>query len=273
MAIITLARQVAALGDEVGETLAQKMNYKFIKRTDIEKRIVELGFPESKMPKYDERKPGFFASITKNRDDYFNLSQYAVLEAANNDNVVIIGRGAFAILKSVPNVVAVRLVADEKTRVKRLMTEFDWSEKQARQRITESDENRNGFHKNFYNVDVGDPANFDMVLNTAIMNVETCAQVICDYTKKKICPIDETNGKQKVACLLKAQEVVKKLIFEYKIHIEFLHVTVEDNLAVLYGVCNSNGIVQQALQVIRQELPGYEVKSAVSIVQEFKAFQ
>ncbi len=46
MAIITLARQVAALGDEVGETLAQKMNYKFIKRTDIEKRIVELGFPE-----------------------------------------------------------------------------------------------------------------------------------------------------------------------------------------------------------------------------------
>ena len=33
MAIITLARQVAALGDEVGETLAQKMNYKFIKRT------------------------------------------------------------------------------------------------------------------------------------------------------------------------------------------------------------------------------------------------
>ena len=273
MAVITISRQVAALGDEVAGELAKRLGYKFITRKEIEKRIVELGFPESKMPKFDERKPGFFASITKNRDDYFILTQYAVLEAAKSDNAVIIGRGAFAILKNIPNVISVRLVADENTRVKRLMDEFSWNEKQARQRITESDENRNGFHKNFYNVDVGDPSNFDMVLNTGIMSIPACAQVISDYTKIKITPDDEKAGQIKVAQLLKAQEVVKKLIFEYKIRIEFLHVTIEDNAAVLYGVTNSNVIVEQALKIIRQELPEYEVKSAVSIVQEYKTFQ
>ena len=133
MAIITLARQVAALGDEVGEALAQKMNYKFIKRTDIEKRIVELGFPESKMPKFDERKPGFFASLTKDRDEYLNYAQYAILEAAEKKNVVIIGRGAFAVLQGVPNNIAIRLIADEETRINRLRKEFNWDEKQALQ--------------------------------------------------------------------------------------------------------------------------------------------
>ena len=62
MAVITLSRQVAAWGDEVAQSLAKQTGYKFVTRKDIEKRIVDLGFPKSKMPKYDERKPGFFAS-------------------------------------------------------------------------------------------------------------------------------------------------------------------------------------------------------------------
>ena len=96
MAVITISRQVAALGDEVAGELAKRLGYKFITRKEIEKRIVELGFPENKMPKFDERKPGFFASLTKDRDEYLNYTQYAILEAAEKKNVVIIGRGAFA---------------------------------------------------------------------------------------------------------------------------------------------------------------------------------
>ena len=57
MAIITVSRQVAAHGDEVAAELAKILNYKFVTRKDIEKRIVELGFPEEKMLKYDELPP------------------------------------------------------------------------------------------------------------------------------------------------------------------------------------------------------------------------
>ena len=81
MAVITISRQVAALGDEVAGELAKRLGYKFITRKEIEKRIVELGFPENKMPKFDERKPGFFASLTKDRDEYLNYAQYATLSA------------------------------------------------------------------------------------------------------------------------------------------------------------------------------------------------
>ena len=48
MAIIAISRQVAALGDEIATAVAEKLGYKFITRKEIEKRIVDLGFPEEK---------------------------------------------------------------------------------------------------------------------------------------------------------------------------------------------------------------------------------
>ena len=86
MAIIAISRQVAALGDEIATAVAEKLGYKFITRKEIEKRIVDLGFPEEKLKKYDERKPGFFASLVKDRDEYLDYLQTAVLDAASEGN-------------------------------------------------------------------------------------------------------------------------------------------------------------------------------------------
>ena len=62
MAIIAISRQVAALGDEVARELANRTGYRFVDRKYIEKRIIDLGFPEDKMKKFDERIPGFLVS-------------------------------------------------------------------------------------------------------------------------------------------------------------------------------------------------------------------
>ncbi|MDE5898140.1 MAG: cytidylate kinase-like family protein, partial [Treponemataceae bacterium] len=120
MAIIAISRQVAALGDEVAAAAAEKIGYKFITRKEIEARIVELGFPAEKLKKYDERKPGFFASLVKDRDEYLQYLQTAVLEAAEEGDCILIGRGAFAILESCPHLISLRFVAKEAVRMKRL---------------------------------------------------------------------------------------------------------------------------------------------------------
>lgn len=272
MAVITLSRQVAAWGDEVAQSLAKQIGYKFITRKDIEKRIVELGFPESKMLKYDERKPGFFASLARNRDEYLNYTQYAVLEAAAQGNVIIIGRGAFAVLQDVPNNVSIRLVADEATRIERLKKEFNWDDKQAKQRIQESDTNRAGFHSSFYNVDINDPSQYHAVLNTGLVDIEKSAAIIADIVKESVSPAAEQEGMQLIQDKLKAQIIINKLYFEEKINIEFMHGRIEDKTFILHGVSDSPAVVQKALQYIKRELPDYEAKSAVSIVQDFKTY-
>lgn len=272
MAVLTLSRQVAAHGDEVADALSKKTGYKFINRKDIEKRIVELGFPESKLFKYDERKPGFFASMAKDRDLYLNLSQYAMLEQAVDSDCIFIGRGAFAFFYGVPNHFSVRIVADEKTRIARLQKEFNWTEKQSRQRIVESDSNRDGFHKNFYNVDVTEPSNYNLVINSGFASEDYCAQVIADYIKPLLSAEKESAGKEQLRKMLVAQSVVNRLLTEKNINIQFVYVTIEDKTLFVHGVSDSIGPVEQALSLIKKDLPDFEVKSAVSIINDFKMF-
>ena len=273
MAVITISRQVAAHGDEVASELSKILDYKFITRKDIEQRIVELGFPAVKMPKFDERKPGFFASLTKERDEYLNYAQYAILEAASKGNVIIIGRGAFTVLQNVPNNISIRLIADESTRIQRLKEEFSWDDKKALQRIKESDTNREGFHNSFYNINIDDPSLYHAVLNTGKNSIEDTAKIIADIVKIQITKELEEKGTVAVKELLQAQTVVNKLYFEKKVNIEFMHATVEGKTVTLHGVSDSPAVVEQALQFIKEEMSGYDAKSAVSIVHDFKNYQ
>lgn len=275
MAIITITRQVAALGDEIAKAAAEKLGYSFYTRKQIEDRIVELGFPAEKLAKYDERKPGFFASLSKGRDEYLNYLQYAVIEAAQKGNCILIGRGAFVILENLPNLIPLRFVAKEEIRIERLMKEFNWNEKQAKQRIDESAANRSGFHKSFFNVDDRDPEHFMLTINTGIFSVEDAANQIETLAKKVITAEKEELGKKRLTNMLKAQELVNRLLFEYKININFLHASLDDEskIVTLQGVADSQAIVDRAVTVACKIIPDYTIKSAISVVQDFKTYQ
>ncbi len=273
MAVITMARQVAALGDEISAEVARKLKYTFVDRKEIERKIVELGFPESKLEKYDERKPGFFASLANARDEYLDYLLTAILGVAAEGNCVLIGRGARFILDELPNLVSFRFVADDKTRLERLKKEFDWNDKQAQARIDESETNRLGFHKSFFNINPHDPSHYHMTINTSLMDVDAASDVIVDVVKKFITPEKEEQGKKKIQELLMAQNLVNSLVFEHKVNINFLHAVVNNGKIILQGVADSNAIVEKALILARKLHPEYEIESVISVVQDFKTYQ
>ena len=276
MAVIAISRQVAALGDEIAHALAAKLNYTFIDRKQIEKRIVELGFAESKLPKYDERKPKFFASLAKDRDEYLNYLQYAVMEAASRGNCILIGRGAFKILEDLPNLVAVRFVSPDDVRRERLKAEKNWSDKQAQARMDESDINRRGFHKSFFNMENESPQNFLLTLNTGMLSLEDSVKVLEAMVKSYITTQKEQAGKIKVEQLLKAQRLVNQLLFDYKLNINFLHAVVDSenpSVIVLHGVSDSQAVADKAVQTAARILPTCEIRSSISVMQDFKGYQ
>ncbi len=273
MAVITISRQVAALGDEIATAVAKKIGYSFIDRKQIEKRIVELGFPQSKLLKYDERKPGFFASLVKDRDEYLNYLQYAVLEAANTGNCILIGRGAAFILEDVPSLISLRFVANDSVRLERLQKEFSWNEKQAQGRIDESDTNRRGFHKSFYNMDNENPQHYLMTLNTSKLSLDEAVKLIEALVKIHVTAKSESEGKIAIEQRLKGQRLVNQLLFDFHLNINFLRATVDGNVVTLQGVADSSGLAERAVQTAAKILPTCEVRSAISIVQDFKTYQ
>jgi cytidylate kinase len=272
MAIITISRQVASFGDEIAANLAQTLGYRFIGRKDIEQRIVSLGFPEDKLHKYDEKKPGFLASLAKERDEYLDYLQTAVLEAAADDDCVLIGRGTFVILNELPHRVSVRLVADDEVRLARLMKEFSWDTKQAQARINESDTNRSGFHKTFFNLDHVRATHFHAVINTALVDVDTATKIITAMVHNLVSPEQDVAGKKRLGELLEAQLLVNKLVFDHHLNIYFLRAVISGDTVRLQGIADSAAIAEKAVSIASTLMQNRQVESGISIVQDFRAY-
>jgi cytidylate kinase len=272
MAIVAISRQCAALGDEIAAALAKKIGYRFIDKREIEKKIVQLGFSPDKLKNYDERKPGFFASLAKERDEYLDYLQTAVLEVAQEGNCVLIGRAAHIILDGVPNLFAVRFVADRGVRMARLKEEFNWDDKKALQRIEESDANRLGFYKSFFNETNEEVEHFHLVINTGLFSIDSVTSIVSGAVNSLIDTEQEALGRKKVKEMYEAQKLVNELLFEHKLAISFLRAVIHEDKLVLQGVANSLAITEKAVSIAKEKMPDKTIESCISVVQDFKAF-
>lgn len=272
MAIITISRQIASFGDEVGAELARQLGYSFINRKMLEEDLLKHGITAESLKKYDEKKPGFWASLARDRDEYFDYLREAVYERAKSGNCVFIGRGGFALFKEIPGCFAVRLIASDKVRTSRLMNEFSWNEKKAQALVQESDSNRHGFHKCFFNIDHDDASNYDMVLNTDCFSSETAAQIITNACTLLVTDAVAAEGQQKITDLLQAQKIVNHIIFDLKISVHFLEAMTTDTEIVLHGVADSAAVIEKVLAVARSMAPEKKISSGISIVQDYKSY-
>ena len=272
MAILTVSRQIASLGDEICKAVAERLGYTFFGRKDVEKRIIQLGFPMEKFKKFDERKPSFFASLSKGRDEYLDYLQTAILEFASKNNCILIGRGSFIILKDIPNHLSCRFISDNTVRMNRLKREFGFDDKAAMKRINESDSNRAGFHKSFFNFDIRDPSLYHFVINTGLFDIDTVTNMICAGIEKIVSAEREKEGMDAVNELFIGQRIVNMLVFDYKMNINFLRATIDGKTITLHGLAESSAVVERALIIASCEIPEYKVESAINVVQDFKAY-
>ncbi len=272
MAIITISRQIASYGDEVATELARQLGYAFINRKMLEADLLKHGITEDKLLKYDERKPGFWASLARDRDEYFDYLREAVYERAKGGNCVFIGRGGFAILKDIPGCYAVRLVASDEVRTARLMKEFTWPEKKAQALMVESDNNRHGFHKCFFNIDHDCSSSYNLVLNTDMITPETGAMIIRNACNLTIEAASETAGIIRIAELLQAQRIVNHIVFDLKMPVHFLEASSNGSEIILHGVADSSAVIEKVLGVARSMAPAKKISSGISIVQDYKSY-
>lgn len=272
MAIITISREIASFGDEIATAVAKKMGYSFVNRKMLENDLLRFGLTEEKLKKYDERKPGFWASLARDRDEYFDYLREAFFERAKSGNCVFIGRGGFAIFKDIPSSVSVRLVGSQDVRVTRLMNEFSWPEKKAQALLQESDSNRDGFHKCFFNTDHSDPTNYHLVLNTDVFTIEQAAVVIENAVQNIVDAQSIEAGIIRIEQLLEAQKIVNHIVFDLKIPVHFLEASVSETEIHLHGVADTASVIEQVISVAQSMTKDKTVRSGISIVQDYKSY-
>ncbi len=104
--------------------------------------------------------------------------QDAVRDYAARGNVVIVGRGAGIILKDAPGVLRVFLYAPREWRIAHVMAAFGTDRKTTEAEVERVDRMRAAYLSDWYGARFGDPANYDLCLDTSRFNESQCTAII-----------------------------------------------------------------------------------------------
>jgi cytidylate kinase len=90
---------------------------------------------------------------------------------------VIVGRGANFILPA-ETCFRIRVVSPRPLRVQSVINDFNTSEEEAYRRVLRTESDRRAFIRKYFNADIADPVNYDFVINTGSVNVNTAVRAI-----------------------------------------------------------------------------------------------
>ncbi len=165
MAVITISREVGSGGSEIAEKLAQRLGYHFADKETMGRILAEYGFVGFRETYNTE--PSFWTRFDLQTGAVVSMLDKATRALAQHGNIVIVGRGSFAILSGYADVLNVRIKAPFRFRVMRYMEEHGIPEyEEAERDVKEGDRVRTSFVESFYNVKWDHASGFDLVLDT-----------------------------------------------------------------------------------------------------------
>jgi cytidylate kinase len=184
MAIITISHDMGAGGPEIGMALGKRLGYRYVDQDLISDAARRYGLAEERLSHLDESKPSLFERFDAETRRYITVIQTALLEFAEVDNIVLMGRGGQWLLRGIPHVLRVRVSAPFEQRVRnwiRRTTELTGetpNQRAATDFVRRDDSDRAGRMKYLYEVDIADSALYDLVLNTEKLAYESAVEVI-----------------------------------------------------------------------------------------------
>jgi cytidylate kinase len=132
---------------------------------------------EKNVTKLDSWINSLFTSRHLWPDVYLQHLTKVIGTIGEHGNAIIVGRGAQFILPP-DRIFRVRFIAPFDKRVLRVMKNRNCTGAEAEGYIIKTDSDRAAFIKKYFNEDITDPANYDLVVNTAILSCEEAADMV-----------------------------------------------------------------------------------------------
>lgn len=184
MAIVTVSHEMGSGGAEIGAALAERLGYRYVDQDMITQAAHQYGVGEEKLTQLDETKPSLFERFDVETRQYITVLQSALLDVAELENVVLMGRGGQVLLRGITHVLRIRVMAPFDMRVKRVMKKMagrmgeSVDVRTTAEMVRRNDHEKFGRMRYLYDVDWGDPALYDVVINTDKLSIEAGVDLI-----------------------------------------------------------------------------------------------
>jgi cytidylate kinase len=190
MAIVTVSHEMGSGGPEIGIALAERLGYRHVDQDVIPLAARQYGVGEEKLTQVDETKPSFVERFDVETRRYITILQSALLDVAEQDNAIIMGRGGQVLLRNIPHVLRVRLTAPFELRVKRVIKKMAGQMgetvdvRTTAEMIRRNDHEKSGRMRYLFDVDWCDSALYDLVINTEKLTNEAGVELIVGLLKR-----------------------------------------------------------------------------------------
>src|SRR5213592_228172 len=182
--VITVTRQYASGGSDIARLVAGQLDWTVIDNEFIDEVARRAGLPVEEVAQREERAPGllerlartlalaspemFMATASASRVEQdeatiVQVTERVIAEAAAQGRVVLVGRGAQALLSQRPDALHVYVVAPKPWRAKLAIERFGLDPADADKVVDETDHQRDQYVKTYYGRHRQDVVNYDLV--------------------------------------------------------------------------------------------------------------
>ena len=184
MSVLTISRQAGSRGTYIGHEVAKRLNYHYLEKAHIASMMRDYGF--SKFDSIYDEIPTLWDRLDEYREMTIRFLVEMEMAIAQHGDVVIAGRGSFALLHDYRDVLNVRVKAPFEARVLRIMEEERTSEEDARAFVAQRDRVRKHFVESDFHFSYTDTTMFDIMLDTSVVPVDACIDLLVDAIQRGV---------------------------------------------------------------------------------------
>ncbi len=193
--VVTVSRETGSIGNALVQKISQELNLDIIDGKIIHEVAKSVRMSEKIVSYLDEKTRSLldnwilYLKTTRflRSDEYVRHLTKVIGAIGEQGEVLIIGRGANLILPP-EETLRVRFIASLEARVRNMAQEVGIAEEEARKQILLKDAERRDSVKQNFKVDIEDPANYDLVINTEFLGTEQIVGTIRSSLKYKKIP-------------------------------------------------------------------------------------
>ncbi len=196
--VITIGRQLGAGGRALAEELGRRLGVPVYNRELITEAARQSGLKSELFERADEDENHLtplgtgiwsFGSMINsgylNNDTLFAIQSETIERLAEEGSCIIVGRCADYVLREHEGVMSLFVTAPLEDRIKRICSSCGEGEKECRQRVEQTERKRASYY-NYYTFKTwGAAESYDLCLNSSVLGIEGCADVVEAALKQK----------------------------------------------------------------------------------------
>lgn len=183
--VITVSREPGSGGSEIARRLAQKLKMDLVGAQIIQKIAESADISAKLIESLDEkqitRRDDWLSSLFETRhlwvDDYLRHLTKVIGTFGKQGNFIIVGRGAQYILPP-EDTFRLRFIASMETKIQNVMRDFGSSSQEAEKYVIKTDSDRRAYLRKYFNADVTNPSDYDMVINTGKLGIDGSVEAV-----------------------------------------------------------------------------------------------